>query len=535
MLNPNCVHFLTLLISLLSLPSPTISQSSSLTNFLHCLRYGSDPIVSQSIYIASNPAFQTILQARIKNRRFLNPETQKPVAIVVPTLIDHVQGTVICAKDNGLQIRIRSGGHDYEGLSYRSNVTFIILDMANFRSIDIDIKTETAWVQSGATLGELYYHIANKTNMHGFPSGVCPTVGIGGHFSGGGYGNLMRKYGLSVDNILDIIAVDALGNVHDRASMGEDLFWAIRGGGGASFAVVVSYKIKLVRVPNKVTVFRKGFTLEQGATDLVHKWQQIAPNINEELFIRVKLEPSFINGNQTVTATFIGFFLGRREKLLPIISKTFPELNLTQQDCHEMRWVETTLFWAGFPIGTPIETLLNRTLWTPLFFKNKSDYVKNVIPKESLNKIWKMTMAMMDRNDINKTRFDLECSPYGGKMNVIPESNTPFPHRKGNLFLIQYAFSWIDEGNNVSFNNIEKLRKLYDGMAPYVSKDPRECFLNYRDLDIGSSRSNETSFDDAKIYGRKYFKDNYTRLTKVKASVDPNDFFKYEQSIPPIN
>ncbi|PPD69169.1 hypothetical protein GOBAR_DD33943 [Gossypium barbadense] len=506
MLNPKCFNFLTLFISLLSLPSPTIPQSSSLTNFLHCLHYGSDPIVSQSIYIASNPAFQTILQARIKNRRFLNPETLKPVAIVVPTRIDHVQGTVICAKDNGLQIRIRSGGHDYEGLSYRSNVTFIILDMSNFQSIDIDVKTETAWVQSGATLGELYYHIANKTNMHGFPSGICPTVGIGGHFSGGGYGNLMRKYGLSVDNILDIIAVDALGNVHDRASMGEDLFWAIRGGGAASFAVVVSYKIKLVRVPNKVTVFRKGFTLEQGATDLVHKWQQVAPNINEEFFIKVKLEPSFINGNQTVTATFIGFFLGRREKLLPIISKTFPELNLTQQDCHEMRWVETTLFWAE--------------QYGHLYFSKTNQITsKSVIPKESLNKIWKMTMAMMNRNDINKTRFDLECSPYGGKMNVIPESNTPFPHRKG---------------NNVSFNNIKKLRKLYDGMTPYVSKDPRECFLNYRDLDIGSNRSNETSFDDAKIYGRKYFKDNYTRLTKVKASVDPNNFFKYEQSIPPI-
>lgn len=170
-------HVATLFISLLSLPSPTISQSPSLTNFLHCLHYGSDPIVSQSIYIASNPAFQTILQTRIKNLRFLNPQTLKPVAIVVPTRIDHVQGTVPCAKDNGLQIRIRSGGHDYEGLSYRSNVTFILLDMSDLRSIDIDVKTETAWVQSGATLGELYYHIADKTNVHGFPSGVCPRSG----------------------------------------------------------------------------------------------------------------------------------------------------------------------------------------------------------------------------------------------------------------------------------------------------------------------------------------------------------------------
>ena len=100
-----------------------------------------------------------------------------------------------------MQIRTRSGGHDLEGLSYVSNVPFVVIDLRNLSSINVDVGRKYAWVQAGATIGELYYRIAERSENLGFPAGDCHTVGVGGQFSGGGYGFLTRKYVVAVDNI----------------------------------------------------------------------------------------------------------------------------------------------------------------------------------------------------------------------------------------------------------------------------------------------------------------------------------------------
>ncbi|KAG6755585.1 hypothetical protein POTOM_041418 [Populus tomentosa] len=505
------------------------NSDPSLEKFLQCLPDNSLPSnpISEAIYTTANPSFESVLLTYINNRRFLTPTTPKPLAIVTALHESHVQATVVCAKSHGLQVRIRSGGHDYEGLSYVSEVPFVILDMFNLRSIDIDLASETAWVQAGATLGEIYYNIANRSNVHAFPAGVCPTVGAGGHISGGGYGTLMRKYGLSVDNVIDAKVVDVNGNILDRQTMGEDLFWAIRGGGGASFGVILSWKINLVRVPAKVTVFKVDRTLEEGATDIFYQWQQVSTELDKELFIRAmpQVANGSVEGTKTIRISFYGLFLGQSGALISMMNKRFPKLGLQQSDCIEMRWIESTLFWFDLPNGTSIDVLLNRPRGAQSFYKNKSDYVNHIVPKEALERIWKMM--------IKAEPMWMQWNPIGGRMSEIPDTATPFPHRAGYLFKLQYSINWSEEGTEATDRYISLIREMHDAMAPYVTKFPREAFQNYRDLDIGSSPSNQTNFEEAKEYGLKYFKGNFLRLVKVKGMADPDNFFKHEQSIPP--
>ncbi|GAB4838170.1 hypothetical protein Ancab_027699 [Ancistrocladus abbreviatus] len=508
---------------LLSLLSNLAAVQSDLDDFLRCLpRQYSDPQhpISDAIYLSSNSSFHTVLKSYSRNLRFSTPTTPEPLAIIAALRETHVQATVVCAKYAGLQIRIRSGGHDYEGLSYVSRTPFIILDMFNRGVIDVDIATETVWVQAGATVGQLYYRIAEKSNIHAFPAGVCPTLGIGGHITGGGYGNLLRKYGLSVDNVVDALVVDVNGQILNRDRMGEDLFWAIRGGGAASFAVILAWKINLVHVPENVTVFSVQRKLEQGATEIVYQWQQVAPKIDNGLFIRAV--PQVVNGSRegekTVGVSFVGLYLGQADELLLLMNEKLPALGLQRADCIEMRWVESTLFWYGLPEGTPLEVLLAKIPKSSAYLKRKSDYVKKPIPKEGLELIWK---TMIEVENVT-----MQWNPYGGKMDEILETDAPFPHRAGNLFKVQYLSNWLEDGVEVAESHIRATKVLYDAMTPYVSKDPREAFLNYRDIDVG------TNADVHPQFGIRYFKSNFERLVQIKSKVDPGNFFQNEQSIP---
>ncbi|KAK3032610.1 hypothetical protein RJ639_036570 [Escallonia herrerae] len=502
-------------------------------DFLQCLSLHSQnsTSISQVIYTPNNSSYLPILQFTIQNLRFTSSDTPKPTVIVTPSHEPQISTVIKCSRTHGMQIRVRSGGHDYEGLSYVSELPFVVLDMINFKSITVNTETRTAWIQSGSTIGELYYRIAEKSKVLGFPAGVCPTVGVGGHFSGGGYGVMLRKYGLAADNVIDARLINVNGEILDRKSMGEDLFWAIRGGGGASFGVILEWKVKLLYVPQMVTVFTVDKTLEQNATNLVHKWQSFASKFPEDLFIGIVITRvnSTRDGEQTIQASFNSLFLGRQDRLLSLMQESFPELGLAKEDCSEMSWIESVLYIAGFPRGESLEVLLDRTPLTRQYFKAKSDYVKEPISKNGLEGIWKMFYEDEAEAAV------MILSPYGGKMDEISEYAIPFPHRAGNLYKIQHLVYWEEEGEVAAERHMSWIRRLYSYMAPYVSKFPRAAYINYRDLDVGVNNQGNTSYAQASIWGFKYFKNNFNRLVKVKTMVDPGNFFRNEQSIPPVS
>ncbi|OAY47185.1 berberine bridge enzyme-like 13 [Manihot esculenta] len=521
---------LSILLLLVLSPSSTVSVPIQ-DSFLHCLTFHSPIVIpfSTAFYTPNNSSFFSFLQSSAQNLRYLLPSVPKPEFIFTPLHETHIQAAVICSKQLGIHIRVRSGGHDYEGVSYASEIEtpFIIVDLSRLRSVTVDIEDNSAWAQAGATVGEAYYRIAEKSKIHGFPAGLCSSLGIGGHITGGAYGSMMRKYGLGADNVIDARIIDANGRVLDRQAMGEDLFWAIRGGGGGSFGIIVAWKLKLVPVPETVTVFTVTKTLEEGGTSILYRWQQVADKLDEDLFIRVIIQPAAIGNStkRTVTTSYNALFLGDANRLLQVMQSSFPELGLTRKDCMETSWIGSVLYIAGYPSTTPPEVLLQGKSLFKNYFKAKSDFVREPIPETGLEGLWQRLLEEESPLMI--------WNPYGGMMSRISESEIPFPHRKGTLFKIQYLSNWQDGEKNAE-KHMNWIRKLYNYMTPYVSMFPRTAYVNYRDLDLGMNKKTNTSFMEAAAWGNKYFKDNFNKLVKVKTNVDPDNFFRHEQSIPPL-
>ncbi|XP_047963667.1 berberine bridge enzyme-like 18 [Salvia hispanica] len=519
------LSFIFIIISTCSLAA----YANERDDFLQCLSLETrNSSISNVVYTTNNTSYTSVLQSSIQNRRFASESTPKPHVIITPQHESQIPPIISCARQSGLEIRIRSGGHDYEGLSYVSQVPFAVIDLINFSEVTVNAEEKTAWVESGATIGTLYYRIAEKCPVLGFPAGLCPTVGVGGQFSGGGYGMMVRKFGIAADHVIDARIIDANGRILDRKSMGEDLFWAIRGGGGANFGVIISWKVQLVDVPEKVTVFTVDRTLEQNATQLFHRWQNVAPLINRDLGIGLYLYPL----NSTVQATFFSLFLGGVERLLPMMQENFPELGLVREDCSEVSWIESALFFAQITGSSPdnqdpLRALLNRTQNNVRHFKTKSDFVQKPIPVFGIEGIVRLLLEPEASEGL------VFMIPYGGRMSEISESETPFPHRKGNLYILASTVYWDD--GDVAERYMSWSRRYYSYMAPYVSRSPRAAYLNYRDLDIGVNNPNgKTGYAQASVWGKKYFKGNFDRLVRVKTEVDPENFFRNEQSIPAL-
>ncbi|EMS61335.1 Reticuline oxidase [Triticum urartu] len=318
----------------------------------------------------------------------------------------------------------------------------------------------------------LYYAVAKNNPRLAFPSGECPTIGVGGHFSGGGIGMMMRKYGLSIDRVVDAKLVNANGELLDRAGMGEDLFWAIRGGGGGNFGVVLSWK-----------------------------------------------------------AVFRALYLGECGSLASTMRDRFPELNMTSADCQPMTWLQSAaLSFFSFTNSKPVEdVLLPRPASPSTFSKGKSDYVRQAIPKAVWKEVYASWFTM-------KGAGVIVLEPHGGYMCGVPEDATPYPHRRGVLYVIQYIAYWMSADGGPAATSW--LDGFYGFMAHHVTKHPREAYVNFRDLDIGQNALEEEdglgAAENARFWGQRYFLGNYEKLAKVKAAVDPTNFFRNEQSIPPM-
>uniref|UniRef100_A0ACD6AGW1 Uncharacterized protein n=1 Tax=Avena sativa TaxID=4498 RepID=A0ACD6AGW1_AVESA len=509
-------------------PSPTHRYTVG-SNFSSCL-------VSNSVSnfsLPTSPDYSALLNSSIFNLRFTLPNVTRPAAIVFPGSRDDLRQAVLCARGSSLAIRTRSGGHSYEGLSYttENHIPFVVVDLANLNRIRVDSGSATAWAESGATVGQLYYAVGRSSRSLAFPAGSGSTVGLGGLVSGGGFGLLSRKFTLAADNVLDAVLIDPRGQVLDRSTMGDDLFWAIRGGGGGSWGVVYAWKLRLVPVPLNVTVLTVGRTgpIELVA-GLVHKWQYVGPDLPDEFYLSAYI-PTGRSTDGNVSVTFQGQVLAAKDSALSVLNQSFPELGLAEVDLSEMSWIESAAYFAGLSTA---DDLPNRRRQAKQYSKSKSDYVQAPISMRDIVRIARYLST--------GPTGSIQLDPYGGAMAQVGRNKTPFPHRVGNLYSIQYTVNWdlLQEARAEEY--IRWLRSFYMYMAPYVSKDPRAAYVNYLDLDLGMNNWRRTDGGSSvgavararSSFGTAYFGKNFDRLVRTKTMVDPGNVFNNAQSILPL-
>ncbi|KAM0915700.1 hypothetical protein ACQ4PT_010661 [Festuca glaucescens] len=545
-----CTRLSPLLLVLLLLLPPSSPQPHELQeeeglreSFLLCISRLSpgtaDP--SELVHAPADASYRPLLASTIQNLRFASARTPRPSLLVTPRTVAEVRASVACCKAHGLTVRARSGGHDYEGLSYRAlrpsgDHRFAVVDVAALRAVRVDAPRRVARAQPGVTLGELYYAAAEGSGgALGFPAGICPTVCVGGHLSGGGFGPMMRSHGLAADNVVDAELVDAEGRLLDREAMGEDLFWAIRGGGGGSFGIVVSWTVRLVPVPSVVSAFtvrplvRRGGEDEQAVLRLLTKWQLVAHALPNDLFVKAAIEPKVdaSSGERRPLVVFKSLFLGNCSGMMSQLDNHLPELGIKPSDCREMNWIQSMLYFYGYTNGQPAEVLLDRTLQPKEYYKIKLDYLTSPIPTAGL--------AVLLDKIVDEKGGSVDIDPQGGRMSEISESDTPYSHRRGYLYNVQYFVKWGDDKNVSSEEeHLGWVRGVHQLMTPYVSKRPRAAYINFRDLDLGQNVEGNTTYEDARVWGEKYFRGNFRRLAMVKGEVDPEQVFWSEQSIPPL-
>ena len=217
--------------------------------------------VKGKIITCDNPEYDTLRQV---NNLYFN---YYPRAIVYVEDYNDIKLTLKWAMEKGIKVRLRCGGNSSEGYCTADNV--IVIDVSKLTHFNIDTSNNLVTIGSGFKLKELYAKVYEYG--YEFIGGYCPNIGISGISSGGGFSLSSRLYGLTCDNIVEFKMIDYKGELLTANNyVNSDLFWAVRGGGGGNFGVLVEFTFRVYPV-DKITSVN------------IHWTKASIPNIIKEL------------------------------------------------------------------------------------------------------------------------------------------------------------------------------------------------------------------------------------------------------------
>ena len=450
------------------------------------------------------PGDAAYAQARLLfNTRF---DSVKPRAVVFCESREDVERTVKWARKHGVRIVPRSGGHSYGGYSTTPGV---IVDVSRMKGVALD-GNRRAVVGAGARLIDVY----DRLWGHGLtvPAGTCPTVGVAGLALGGGIGFAARRFGLTSDNLVAATVVLANGRaVVCNSRQHEDLYWALRGGGGGNFGIVTRLLFRTHAVGNVST-----FTLEWSWSDahaVVAAWQAFAPHAPDGLFSVLNLS-TFAGATGAPRITSAGQFFGSLDELRALIHPLTNAGTPTRNTVTSHTYMDAARIWAGCSGSVaachlPPQGTLGRST-----FKGKSDYANRPLSAEGIDAL---VRAIEARRSTGRGSGIVLLDSSGGAIDRVPKDATAFVHRNA-LFSLQYLAYWApgDPSSSVA-ENLRWIRNFRGAMRPHVSGF---AYQNYIDPDLANWR-------------HAYYGSNFRRLVSVKRRYDPDNVFRFKQSIPP--
>lgn len=421
------------------------------------------------------------------NRRFAGT---MPRGVVSVATVDDVRRSIRWARDAGIDVVARCGGHSYAGYSVNSG---LVIDLSELNTVSANGSTGLVTVAGGALMADVYAAI--EPHEMAFALGNGASVGIAGLTLGGGCGATSRVFGLTADALVATTIVTADGELlHCDEHENADLFWACRGGGGGNFGVNVSFTFQARPVMDCATYVLLWDRAD--APKVLSVLQDIVAQAPDEFAARLGV--SAASGSDIIVSA-VGQHLGPASELREILD---PVLSVAQP--FRTHLADRT-FWQAK------DDLLHETSGNA--FAVRTSIVTQPLPDEAIATM----LSCVERwpGSGNPDGGGAALFSWGGAINRVSTTDTAFAHRDA-LFLLSLDTSWAEDDDPAVVDaNLRWLADLGEELGSSVSD---RAYQNFIDPDRDDWRT-------------AYYGANYRRLAQIKERVDPDGVFTFEQSI----
>lgn len=426
---------------------------------------------------------------------------RRPVAIVRCRDIADVRAALRLARDRGLPVSIRGGGHNVAGHAVCDDG--VMIDMSLMRDVHVDPGRRCAWVQGGATWGD----VDRETQTFGLatPGGLISDTGVAGLTLSGGIGWLRSRYGLCIDNLVSAEVVTADGRVvRTSAEENQDLLWALKGGGG-NFGVVTRFEFALHPVGPLVMFCAPVYSIEEG-NGAIRFWRDFLADKSDDVsslveFSTIPPDPAYPQDSWdrrvfTLAAVYAGNPAEGERLLQPLREVARPIIDLSSQ----MNYCDLQKL---FDDQTPFSQ--RRCYWKSHYLSELSDATIDTIVQSNIAPPSPFTLSSIWN--------------FGGATARVPADATAFGSRSM-PYMLSIDSVWSDVADDAT--NMAWTRDFWQRVQPRAQ--PGRMYLNFP----GFGEEGERSLRDT-------FGNNYDRLRAIKRKYDPGNMFRFNPNIPPAS